>query len=70
MYFDPGFGSMLIQLLVAGIAVAGAVFLSVKGKLKGLFTKNKKPSIDENSVEPVTNEDSATGLAGDETIEN
>lgn len=70
MYFDPGFGSMLIQLLVAGIAVAGAVFLSAKGKIKGLFIKNKKPSIDENSVEPVQDENSVTDLAGDETIEN
>ena len=45
MYFDPGTGSLIIQLLLAAIASIGAFFAIFKGKIKRLFkieTKDKK----------------------------
>ncbi len=39
MYLDPGFGSMIIQLVVALIAGAGAIWLMAKTKIKNLFKK-------------------------------
>ena len=41
MYLDPGFGSMLIQVVVAGIAVAGAYLFIIRSKIKKLFSKKK-----------------------------
>lgn len=40
MYLDPGFGSMLIQVVVALIAACGAYFIIAKDKI-GLFFKKK-----------------------------
>ena len=41
MYFDPGTGSMIIQMVIASIAGIGAFFLTFKtnfiGFIKGLF---------------------------------
>lgn len=51
MYLDPGFGSMLIQFIVAGIAAAGAVLFMLKGKLQMLFHKKGAPG-DEKANEP------------------
>ncbi|AEF84067.1 hypothetical protein TREPR_3729 [Treponema primitia ZAS-2] len=44
MYLDPGFGSMVIQLLIAGIAAAGSFFYIFRQKLKIFFIRlrNKK----------------------------
>ena len=42
MYFDPGTGSLLIQLLVAGIASVGAFFAIFKNKLVSIVKKEKK----------------------------
>ena len=48
MYFDPGTGSMLIQILVASIAGVGAFFIAFKTTIinffKGMFKKNGKKS--------------------------
>ena len=41
MYLDPGFGGMLVQLIVAIVAVGGAIIFSMRKKIKNLFTKNK-----------------------------
>lgn len=41
MYFDPGTGSLIIQALVAAIAVIGGYFAATKTRLKNLFTKKK-----------------------------
>lgn len=41
MYLDPGFGSMLIQLLVAGFAVLGGFFVAFRRKLKKYFKKGR-----------------------------
>ena len=47
MYFDPGTGSLLIQLLVAGIASVGAFFAIFKNKLVSIVKKEKKEDNDE-----------------------
>jgi hypothetical protein len=39
MYLDPGFGSMLIQVIVAVIAAAGAYILIFKKSIAGFFQK-------------------------------
>lgn len=46
MYFDPGTGSLLVQALIASIAVVGGYFAIAKTKLKNLFTKNKNADTD------------------------
>jgi hypothetical protein len=40
MYLDPGFGSMLIQIIVAAIAAGGAYLLLFRKKLVSLFKKD------------------------------
>jgi len=46
MYFDPGTGSMIIQVIIAGIAGIGAFFFTCKTSIiaffKGLSKKNDK----------------------------
>ena len=46
MYFDPGTGSMLVQIIVAAIASVGAVFFAFKNSiinfLKGVRGKDEK----------------------------
>lgn len=42
MYFDPGTGSLIIQLLVAGIASVGAFFALFKKKLVSILKKDEK----------------------------
>lgn len=41
MYFDPGIGSLIIQALIATLAVIGGYFAIVKTRLKKRFGKNK-----------------------------
>ena len=46
MYFDPGTGSMFIQIIIASLAAVSAFFLTFKTSLinffKGIFKKNEK----------------------------
>lgn len=48
MYFDPGTGSLIIQLLLAAIASIGAFFAIFKSKIKNLFKKDKKKEVKQN----------------------
>ena len=57
MYLDPGFGSMLIQFVVAGIAVVGAYLFIIRSKIKMLFSRKKGASEE-------------TETPGEETTEN
>jgi len=43
-YLDPGSGSFLIQLLIAGIAALGIAFASQWSRIKRLFGKKKAKS--------------------------
>ena len=46
LYLDPGSGSFLIQLLIAGLAGAGLAIAISWGRIKRLFTRNKQVDID------------------------
>ena len=39
MYLDPGFGGMLIQVLVAIVAAGGAIIFGLRKKIRALFAK-------------------------------
>ena len=51
MYFDPGTGSLIIQALVAALAVCGGYFAIAKTKLKNLFTRKKDIDAEADKVE-------------------
>jgi hypothetical protein len=44
-YLDPGTGSMILQGLIAGIAVAGFTIKTYWYKLRSLFGKNQPSSL-------------------------
>jgi len=39
MYLDPGFGGMLLQIIVAIVAVSGGILFSLRKKIRNLFSK-------------------------------
>jgi hypothetical protein len=41
MYLDPGFGSMVIQMLIAAFAVAGAMFFMMRQRIAAFFNRKK-----------------------------
>jgi hypothetical protein len=65
MYLDPGFGGMLLQAVVAIVAVGGAIIFSFRKKIKELFTKNKKSDgnkLDQNDVKITESQDDAIDM--------
>jgi hypothetical protein len=44
-YLDPGTGSMILQGLIAGIAVAGFTIKTYWYKLRSMFRKNQPSSL-------------------------
>ena len=40
MYLDPGFGGMLLQVIVAIAVTGGAILYSLRRKIKALFSKD------------------------------
>ena len=42
MYLDPGFGSMVVQVVVAAFAGGGVVLYSIRRKLSSLFKRGRK----------------------------
>jgi len=44
MYLDPGFGGMLLQIIVVIAAVGGGIIFSIRKKLRNLFSRNKTHS--------------------------
>jgi hypothetical protein len=51
LYLDPGSGSFLIQLLIAGLAGAGIAIAISWGRIKRLFRRNKQDDIDKDKDE-------------------
>ncbi|MFI5151878.1 MAG: hypothetical protein ACHQET_01010 [Chitinophagales bacterium] len=49
MYIDPGSGSYLVQMIIAGILAGLFYFKNLWGRFKSLFSRNKKddPSEDD-----------------------
>ena len=41
MYLDPGFGGMLIQIIVGIAAFSGAIAFSFRKKIRDFFSKDK-----------------------------
>ena len=62
MYIDPGFGGMLLQALVAIVAVSGAIVFSFRRKIKMFFSKDKASK---NTSRPASNYNQAEGAADD-----
>ena len=42
MYLDPGFGGMLIQVIVAIVAAGGAMAFAMRKKISSIFSKSGK----------------------------
>ena len=63
MYLDPGVGGMLVQIIIAIVAVGGAIVFSMRKKIKGFFMKNKtaKPRLDSSAE----NDDELIDVLGD-----
>jgi len=51
-YLDPGSGSFLIQLLIAGIVGAGFLIKVYWKKIKGLFVRSDSKKEDDSDVQP------------------
>ncbi len=41
MYLDPGFGSMVLQMVLAGLLGAGVIIRIFWKRIKGIFGKNQ-----------------------------
>jgi len=41
MYLDPAFGGMLLQVIIAIVAVGGGLLYSYRRKIRNFFSKNK-----------------------------
>ena len=64
MYLDPGFGGMLIQILVALVAAGGAIAFAMRKRIRTLFNK------DVSKNEPVSpTELNAENLNDDDVID-
>lgn len=46
MYFDPGMGSLIIQAIIAVLAVWGGYLVAAKKKFKNLFDKKDGKTLD------------------------
>jgi hypothetical protein len=51
-YLDPGTGSMLVQGLVAGLAVASAAVAAFWTRIRQLFSGRRKPADPEHTDAP------------------
>jgi len=61
MYLDPGFGSMLIQVLIAAFAAAAAMFGIFRNRIKAFFNKGKNPGAEESVIEETPVEENLVG---------
>ena len=57
MYLDPGFGGMLLQVIVAIVAVGGGILFSFRKKISGLFKKGDGKPMKAASVTSETEDD-------------
>ena len=55
MYLDPGFGGMLLQVIVVIAAVGGGILFSLRRQIRNLFSKNK------DTAQPINIDPAATG---------
>ncbi|MCL2247746.1 MAG: hypothetical protein FWC13_00590 [Oscillospiraceae bacterium] len=65
MYLDPGFGGMLVQIIVVIAAVGGGVIFSLRKKISNLFSKNKSgPTSD---IKHTITDDDTVDMLDDDT---
>ena len=64
MYLDPGFGGMLLQLIVAIAAVGGGIMFSFRKKIGGLFKKDNDKQVKAMSDVSETEDDAIDVLDG------
>ena len=57
LYLDPGSGSFLIQLLIAGLAGAGIAIAISWGRIKRLFKRYKQVDIDKVDIDKDEDDD-------------
>jgi hypothetical protein len=50
-YLDPGSGSFLIQLLIAGVVGAGFLIKAYWKKIKGLFNRSEATKEDDEQIQ-------------------
>ena len=66
MYLDPGFGGMLLQILVAVAAAGGAIVFAMRKKIRALFSKSKEDeSVPSTQVNAENLEDDAIDILSD-----
>jgi len=58
MYLDPGFGSMVIQVIIGLIAAGGVVLYTLRQKIAKLFGRSPK----ENEQEELKNNKDEQGI--------
>ena len=57
MYFDPGTGSMLIQVLLGTLAIAGSVLFVVRNKIAKFFKKGQSEDVAADESEEIATPD-------------
>jgi len=67
MYLDPGFGSMLIQALVASIAAIAVGLGIFRYKIKTFFSKNKNVEDGKTSEEPIESTEMEIDSVGEDS---
>ena len=76
MYLDPGFGGMLLQVVVGIAAVGGIILFSLRRKLRNLFSKKKAAGENqaENSLhskaDALTDSDDVIDMLSDSTADD
>ena len=65
MYLDPGFGGMLLQVIVVIAAVGGAILFSLRKKLKQMFSKGPDSQPANNNISSADIEDDAVDVLND-----
>ena len=50
MYLDPGLGSMIVQIVIAALATAGAALVFLRNRITGVFKKKKQDDAPETMV--------------------
>ena len=67
MYLDPGFGGMMLQIVVAIVAAGGAIVFAMRKKIRALFSKNREDeSVPPTQVDAENLEDDAIDILSDE----
>lgn len=50
MYLDPGLGSMIVQIVIAALATAGAALVFLRTRILGIFKKKKQDDAQETMI--------------------